>query len=1007
MTDATLIWAIIPLIFASILAFWFHLLPTKKPVSITVFSSLLSLIPLGVFAWLALKAVNLPAGDYLVQGFSWIPSLNISFTLYFDHLSALFSLLITGIGGLVILYSGFYFKGDDTAGRFLVYIFLFMAAMQGLVISGDLITLFIFWEGTSFVSFLLIAYKYKDAAARNGAFKALLITGGGGIALLGGLLLLADIAGTTDLRTILNSGTLIRDNPYYLAPLVLIGFASLTKSAQFPAHIWLPDAMAAPTPASAYLHSATMVKAGIFLLARLHPAMGNTEAWFWIFSTMGLLTMVVGAYLGFKQNDLKALLAYSTISQLGVLMLLIGQESEIAFKAFVVGVVAHALYKSSLFLTVGIIDHETGTRDLRTLGGLRKYMPVTFIAAAIAGLSMAGLPPMFGFLAKETLLASATHPSVPPIMTGILTGASVFAGAFILAQAFLFLFGTFLGPPAAYNRKIHDPALLMLFAPLVPAGLSLLLGILPEPESIATLLAYAAQDISGAPVKVSLALWTGLNIPLVLSTIAIGSGIVIYYYREEVRNFQSVFAASLTWNAVYRWYLFFIDRAASAAVRLQVGRLRNYLAIILVSWLGLILLFVGQSLTGNDFRLITGLDFPPPGSSTSSILLILQLFALLLVVAAALASVFLKRDLDAIIALGAMGLALSILMVLEYAPDVALVQIVVDILAVVILVLALSRIPRSQRLRAREFTFLQSRTGLIRDALIAIVAGSVVAAMTYFALISRPRATAVTEFYEANAKTLTNAKDIVSAIIVDFRATDTQIEILVFSLAGLGVYTLLRYASQTAGDQQRKLRDPELDQRRYRRTFGIESLPTSSFIHALAYASLPIAMTIAVVHMVYGHERPGDGFTAGVILSLAVGFWYIVFGYHATRTRLKWLRAAPLVSAGLMLAIITAALGWVFNGAWLSHVNFGVMLNLTLPAGVGLTTSFLFEIAVFLTVLGSTTFMINTLGHPGHRDPETIEWERTHSDQGSSTVPDAVSDNSSTSSLDPSESIGK
>lgn len=266
MTDATLIWAIIPLIFASILAFWFHLLPTKKPVSITVFSSLLSFNSTGSVCLVGTQSGESPCWRLSSTGILWIPSLNISFTLYFDHLSALFSLLITGIGGLVILYSGFYFKGDDTAGRFLVYIFLFMAAMQGLVISGDLITLFIFWEGTSFVSFLLIAYKYKDAAARNGAFKALLITGGGGIALLGGLLLLADIAGTTDLRTILNSGTLIRDNPYYLAPLVLIGFASLTKSAQFPAHIWLPDAMAAPTPASAYLHSATMVKAGIFFI---------------------------------------------------------------------------------------------------------------------------------------------------------------------------------------------------------------------------------------------------------------------------------------------------------------------------------------------------------------------------------------------------------------------------------------------------------------------------------------------------------------------------------------------------------------------------------------------------------------------------------------------------------------------------------------------------------------------------------------------------------------------
>jgi multicomponent K+:H+ antiporter subunit A len=782
------------------------------------------------------------------------------------------------------------------------------------------------------------------------------------------------------LRTILASGDSIRNNPYYLAPLVLIGFAALTKSAQFPAHIWLPDAMAAPTPASAYLHSATMVKAGIFLMARLHPAMGYTDAWFWLLSTMGLFTMVVGAYLGFKQNDLKALLAYSTISQLGVLILLIGQETEIAFKAFVVGLLAHALYKSALFLTVGIIDHETGTRDLRKLGGLSKLMPFTFIVTVMAGLSMAGLPPLFGFLAKETLLATAIHPSVPPIMNTILSGATIFAGAFLLAQSLLLIVGTFLGKPGKYKNNVHDPAFLMLLAPLIPASLSLFLGILPEPESIATLLAYAAQNIYGAPVKVSLALWTGINVPLFLSSIAIGSGIVLFYYRHEVRLFQSLFAAGLSWNAIYRGFLRGLDQAAAAAVRLQLGKLRNYLAVILISWLGITLLFIAQLSAIHYENFLQAVDFRIPATSSAAILFILQIFALFLVVASALASVFLRRDFHAIIALGAMGLSLSILMVLEFAPDVALVQIVVDILAVIVLILALSRIPRPQRIRAREFTFMQSRTGLVRDALIALVAGAIVFGMTFIALTSRPRVSNVTGYYEENAKILTGAKDIVSAIIVDYRATDTQIEILVYCLAGLGVYTLLRYASRTAGDPRRILQDPESTQSMFRRTFGIHGLPTSSFIHALAYAALPIATTIAVVHMIYGHERPGDGFTAGVILSLAVGFWYIVFGYQTTRMRLFWLRAAPLTAAGLLLAVITASLGWLINGVWLSHVDFARMWNLTLPEGVGLTTSFLFEIAVFLTVLGSTTYIINTLGHPGFRDIESVEWEQTQAD---------------------------
>ena len=311
---------------------------------------------------------------------------------------------------LVIVYGGYYLKGDPTAWRFQFYMLLFMTAMLGVVMAGDVVALFVFWELTSITSFLIIAYKTKDEAARRGAFRALFITGGGGIAMLAGLLFMSTVAGSTEYTTILNSRAALTQYQYYPVILVLIAFGAFTKSAQFPAHIWLPGAMSAPTPASAYLHSATMVNAGIYLMARLHPALGGTEWWFWLLGIFGLLTMLTGAYVGVKQNDLKALLAYSTIAQLGVLMLLIAQDLPEAFKAMVVGVLAHALYKSALFMVAGIVDHEAGTRDLRRLGGLRKAMPAVFGVAALAGLSMAGLPPMLGFLAKETLLGAAVLP---------------------------------------------------------------------------------------------------------------------------------------------------------------------------------------------------------------------------------------------------------------------------------------------------------------------------------------------------------------------------------------------------------------------------------------------------------------------------------------------------------------------------------------------------------------------------------------------------------------------
>jgi NADH:ubiquinone oxidoreductase subunit 5 (subunit L)/multisubunit Na+/H+ antiporter MnhA subunit len=351
-----------------------------------------------------------------------VPAFGFRFSLTLDGLSALMALLVTGIGVLVVIYAGYYFGGShlspqaslperegSTDARFFFYLLLFMAAMLGLVLAGDIITLFVFWEGTSITSFLLIAYKTKDEEARKGAFKALFITGGGGIALLAGLLFVSGLAGgATDLAVILKSGDVIRTSPWYPVALGLIAFGAFAKSAQAPLHFWLPTAMSAPTPASAYLHSATMVKAGVYLLARLYPALGGTELWFWLLVSAGVLTMITGAIIGLRQIDLKAVLAYSTISQLGVLIMLIGLSTSEAFIALVIGILAHALYKGALFLVVGIVDHETGTRDLRKLGGIWRAMPATFIIGGMAALSMAGLPPLLGFLSKETLLAAVT-----------------------------------------------------------------------------------------------------------------------------------------------------------------------------------------------------------------------------------------------------------------------------------------------------------------------------------------------------------------------------------------------------------------------------------------------------------------------------------------------------------------------------------------------------------------------------------------------------------------------
>jgi multicomponent K+:H+ antiporter subunit A len=829
-----------------------------------------------------------------------------------------------------------------------------MFAMLGLVLAGNLIALFIFWEITSVVSFLLVAYKTKSEQARRGAFKALLITGSGGVALLLGSILISSITGSIEIPALLSNGNILRESDLYPAVLALIALACFTKSAQTPFHIWLPDAMSAPTPASAYLHSATMVKAGIYLLARLNPILGQTEIWFWVFSLVGLFTMLTGAYLGLKQNDLKALLAYSTISQLGVMVLLIGQDTDIAFKALVISVIAHALYKSALFLVAGIVDHETGTRDLRRLGGLRRWMPFSMVIASLAALSMAGLPPMFGFLAKETLLATAVHPSLPALVALIFPVATVVSGALVLAQAGIFVWDTFLGQRRDPSIEPHEAPVGMLVAPLIPASLSILLGLLPEPEQLASFLANAARAAYGGEVKVSLALWAGLTVPLLLSIIAVACGLLIFAFRTQVRAIQARITPNLTINKLYSYTIKGIDASGNLVIRLQGGKLRTYLTIMLFSLIVLIVIFAGVPE-------LSSLLIQRPFINLRLALSILRIFALIVIISAALASVLIRRDFYAILALGAMGLSVAILIVLEPAPDVALVQIVVDILAVVILVLALTRLPRSQRERARELTFKQSRAGLVRDVVVSAGVGGLVAWVTLIALITRPRESVVTPFYEANAKLLTGAIDIVGAIVVDFRAFDTLVEITVFGIAGLGIYTLLLYASRWTNNQ---VSNESVSITHILHTTGIGGPKTSSFIHALAYFSLPFSMILAVIHIIYGHDQPGDGFTAGVIVGLAIAFWYVVFGYTDVKARLRWLKPMPLISSGILLAIFSGILGALVNENFLSNVNIGALLNIPLPKGFNLSTSLLFEIAIFLSVLGSISYILSALGHP-------------------------------------------
>lgn len=968
------------LIFASAgLAASFGLPGPNKRLNITRLSWLLAIAPFTAFVMLAALVPSLNQGQTYTWQIEWLPSLGLSLGFYYDSLSALFAMLVTAIGGLVIIYTGQYFKGNQTAWRFLSYMLLFMGVMLGLVLAGDVITLFIFWEGTSIVSFLLIAYNYQDPKARRSGFQALFITGGGGIALLAGLLFTGYLSGSSELTSILASGETLRNSAYYPVFFGLIAFGAFTKSAQAPAHIWLPKAMSAPTPASAYLHSATMVKAGIYLLARLNPALGFTETWFWTLTLVGLVTMLVGAYLGFKQNDIKALLAYSTISQLGILVILIGQDNPSGYKALVIGILAHALYKSALFMVAGIVDKKCGTRDLRRLGGLARVMPYTFAVATLAALSMAGLPPLFGFLAKETLLAAAIHPSLPPQIVPLFTWSSVLAGALILAQAGMLIWDTFLGKARDPHIHAREAPWAMLLAPAVPAFLSLVFAQLPAPKGEATFLANAASTAFSDTVKVSTRLWTGLNVPLALSIVAISLGLLIFYQRQRIRAAQRAVFPQLSFNALYTWVLQAIDKCAYWATRLQAGKLRTYLVILIA---GTIALVVG---VGNR-ALIPVITQPTiPEFDFQGEVIILHFLALVVVIGASLATVLVRRDFSAILALGASGLSMALIFILEPAPDVALVQIVVDILAMVIMVLALTRLPRVQRRKAQELVGItqENRQILLRDGLVAAALGVVVALIAYVALITRPRLSALLPYYEANAKKLTGATDIVGAIVVDFRAMDTLIEITVFSAAGLGIYALLRYAARRHRDRsgngnQREdgFQETAGTQPGPTSTYGIGSRPASPLIRLAAYVTLPLTMVLGASHMMYGHDGPGDGFTAGVIISLAIALWVVVFGYQPTRKRLPWLRPYPMIATGLLLAIANGAVSAYFTKNFIGNYDYTQSIDYLLPAGFHISTSFMLEVAICLCVLGSANFMIAGLGRPD-------DWEEQQAVQDS------------------------
>ena len=737
-----------------------------------------ALYPLSATIYLASLYSPILKSEHAIEStIEWVPSLGINFSIYLDGLSLMMSLLVVGIGTLICIYAQGYLDDDENLGTFFTYLILFMVAMLGLVLSGNIITLFIFWEITSITSYLLIGYKNKYESSRNAALQALLITGSGGLVLMAGLVMVGIIGGSFEVAELLNNSDLVLSHPLYLPALILVLIGCFTKSAQVPFHTWLPGAMAAPTPVSAYLHSATMVKAGIYLLARLSPIMADSRGWFYIVTTVGALTMLMGAYLSWQNTDLKKILAYSTISVLGTLVMLLGMgvENHYAVEAMVVFLLAHAFYKGCLFMVAGAVDHAAGTRDITKLSGLRKEMPWLFAAATVAALSKAGIPFFLGFIGKELIYEGTLHSYQ---WIGWLTTAAVVSNAMVGTAAGLVVIKPFLGNEVKPHH-IHKPSWALRLGAIVLSVLTLLFGILPG--LLDKLTAKAATNIFFGPeiLDTHLLIWHGIPDPwfpsaLLLSVITVAMAIVIYRVRPVLLQPLLPLRGD-NWGAQnwYQWTLDFMRSTASFSTSiLQNGDLRIYL-IMIVS--GFVLLTGGTLLTGG-FTLPIEPDFESLG--------LLELIAAILIIVSASFATRFESRLAGIAALGGVGLGMSLLFMLLGAPDLAMTQISIETLSVVMIALIMGRLPyylSDLTMVDRTTTvFISGATGVLVTLLVLFVS-------------SNSAESIVTPFFAENSYDLAHGHNVVNVILVDFRGFDTMGEIVVLAVAGIGVYALSHF----------------------------------------------------------------------------------------------------------------------------------------------------------------------------------------------------------------------
>lgn len=905
---------------------------------LTAFAAVgVSMTSLGLLLTQAREVFN---GAVITQSWSWLPQLGIDFSFRLDALGLLFALLISGIGTLIYIYAYFYLGPKNSLNKLYLLLMLFMAAMLGISLSNNLILLLIFWELTSISSFLLVGYWSNYDAAQRGSRMALTITGMGGLAMLGGFILLGQITGTYEIDQILTMTAQIQSHALFVPTLLLILLGAFTKSAQFPFHFWLPNAMAAPTPVSAYLHSATMVKAGIFLVARLLPIFAGAALFHNLVTFIGLFTLCMAAFFAIFKEDLKGLLAYSTISHLGLIMCLLGIGSPLAVAAAIFHIINHATFKAALFMIAGIIDHESGTRDLRKLSGLWQLLPYTATLTMVTAASMAGVPLTNGFLSKEMFFTELLSNLSGPVLICSAIVATL-AGIFAVAYSVRLVHGVFFDGPLGKqvpNKDAHEPPFDMRAPATLLAILCILVGLFPAllVENIVNSTARAStqvMDFEGA----HLALWHGFNMPLLMSLIASIGGLIFYFSLAKGGKIREIdldpYLGRLQGRVAFDLFLKSLLLNSRKFKRwTENGKLQSYILWIVIFSIAVVSLpFLGQGLTTGTRELTH--------APALAIVLWLLLFS-----SCWMMLWFHHERIKAVLISGAIGLVVTMVFICFSAPDLALTQITVDVVTTVLLLMSLSLLPQLT-------PYESSVSRRWRDALIAIGGGLGIAWITWL-ILTRDH-NSISWFFMQQSIPLGGGTNVVNVILVDFRGFDTFGEITVLGIAGIGALCLMD-GMRTHGTTM---------------TQGLSYRfnPSPLMLRITASWILPIALVVSLYIFLRGHNLPGGGFIAGLITALALIIQYMALGQDHAEQLLK-AKSGRLyeiwIGTGLVIAGLTGLGAWFWGRPFLTSAHFYV--SPPILGEMHLATAALFDVGVYITVVGATMLLISVLGDSRH-----------------------------------------